>query len=252
MTQVSLNVDSAPPATPRPITPVSVRRSWWEAGVRAWWLMAAGLLLAGVLLSASELAASLRDRNLVRKGQRVEAKIVAAGDTTLEGKIWQPENNVVFTMEYELGGQKRTIIDHLKDQRVPLGPGMHVTLYVNPEDPNQWTDRTDVSLLKDMAVGLFLLPLVAIFVGVAELKRRRVLRRWRDGEAAVASVVQVTHSPLAPSSSLLRMTLRDGRNKRILTALLPHSVGRLKAGDELWVVPMSERSRAALVAGLYQ
>jgi len=79
-----------------------------------------------------------------------------------------------------------------------------------------------------------------------------VLSIWRNGAAAIGSVVDVRQSSMAPHSRVVRFTLNDAPDRRILSTLYPIAAGELNEGDELLLLMSPTNRRRAIVAELYK
>lgn len=242
-----------PPPPPRPVGAAARRRSWLEARVRSWWLAALVVAAVAAAMAGGQLAASARDRWLLEHGVRVRARIVEAAGYRLKGKTFRPDEHVHFRLEIPLPGRKPHTTErvYLKDQREDLGFGMELDLFVDPANPDRWTDRLEAGFVGDIMPLLPALPVAAVLLAIAWWRRRSVLRVWRDGEALAAAVVDVRKAPTAPLSRVVRFTLRDSRDNRIYRSLVPRRLALLQGGDVFWVVAPPGRPHRAVVAGLY-
>jgi hypothetical protein len=146
-----------------------------------------------------------------------------------------------------------TVQGQLTARREPIHVGMTIPIRINPDDPNQWTDRSAVASLTRQALGvLILVPLVLLAIIGAVLAHRRIVEMWRDGLAWPGIVVQSMTSALAPRSQLVRCARREGRDQQLVSVFIPHSMGTLQRGDELWLVSLPSRSNRALAAMVYE
>jgi hypothetical protein len=235
------------------LTPRARRRSWIEPRVRIWWTGALVLLGITAYLVGPRLAGSWRDLSLIRHGVRVEAHIVEAAGNKVVNKLHGPDENVPFKMIYKLpGGESRTIYDRLKAQKLALAVGMTIPLYVNPANPNEWTDRVEISWAEDALVAIILLPMAVAFVLVALLLRARVLRVWKFGDVIEAVVVETRQAAAAPLSRHVRFVVRAARDRRVFTVTLPTRIANLQPGDAFWIIAPADHPQRALAAGLYE
>lgn len=246
--QTEPSLSEMPGPAPRTVTARGRRRSWGEPGVRLWWLTALVLAVIAGSLTVGRLRGSAQDRELVRQGRKVDAKIRYADHLNVVGQTIGPEANATFTMEFELDGKRHEVVGKLKQQRELLGPGMVVTLYVDPNDPSRFTDRTEVAWRDDLFVLLLIAPVVALMLLVAIIRRAMALRTWRQGEAMAAVVVETRQAAAAPMSRLVRYTLRDVKDNRVFSTFIPTRAGMLQPGEEFWVVG---GRGSAVVAALY-
>lgn len=246
-----LSVRPADP--PRPFTARARWRSWGEPRVRTWWVTGLALFLLTVYFVGVQVYGSVRDWWLVQHGLRVDADIVEAEGNPIRNKLYGPELNMRFKLSVKVPGrQPFTIYDRLKDQREPLGPGMTIALFIDPNDPSRWTDRKAISFGNDALLGVVTIPVILAMIVVASILRLRVLRVWRDGQAMAAIVMKTSHSALAPLSWSVLLARRDSRDKRVFSTIIPGRAGELAPGDVVWVVAPPHRPERAIVAGLYQ
>jgi len=241
-----------PPHPPRALTRRGSRRAWVEPRVRVGWTSAMLLALIGAYFVITEVRQSSEDRWLITNGRKVTAQITEVQGSTKRDRAANPTQKAEFTMVYDLNGQQRRIRGILKEQREMLWPGKTVELYVDPGDSGRWTDRLHAPLREDLFVGMVLLPVVNLVLILAVVQRIRVLRTWRWGQAMVAVVVETRQMASAPFSRLVRFAMRDLRDKRVFTAVVPVRAAQYQRGDLLWVVARPGRSRGAIVATLYQ
>jgi hypothetical protein len=214
--------------------------------------MAATLALIALLFVVTRVWPSLRDYSLMKNGVRVEADIIDVAGNTLQ-KIYEPELRYPFRLRFKLpDGRTHEVYEPLKDQRKTLGPGMKIPLYVDPKNPNRWTDRTDISWTENTLVGIILLPFILLLLAISIFNRRGVLKTWQTGPALTATVVETRQSPSAPLSRLLRMVLADSNDQRILTTLIPSREANLQPGEVVWVIAPSTRPSWAMLAKLYE
>lgn len=241
-----------PPDAPREIGPRAARRGWLEGRVRVWWMAGGVLLMIGMWLIAWQLIGVFEDRDLIRNGVLVTADITHANDSTRLA-AHNPEDRAVYTFTFTMPDQREhTIHSRLPNQREALGPASTVELYVDPANLDRWTDRTEINILRDAMLGFALLPIGGLLLGAAALQRKWVLSTWRTGVAQEALVVNRRNSPIAPMSQTLELTLADGQDRRVFTAVVPTRLGTLEPGDMLWVVAPPQRPQQAVVAALYQ
>jgi hypothetical protein len=241
-----------PPAVPRAITANARRRSWAEPRVRNWWLMAIAIFLVALWLVGVRVYGSQSDRWLINHGVRVEADILDVEGNTLK-KQYSPEENLRFHLSWRMpDGKIHTANERLKAQRTALGPGKKVPLYVDPNNPNHWTDRVEISWAEDTLVGMLLFPTILLMLGIAFFNRLKVLQAWKNGHAIHASVVEIKQSAAAPRSRVLRLVLANYHDQRIFTTLIPTKRARYQAGDIVWVIIPSTTPRWAILAELYE
>ena len=244
-----------PPPAPRAVTPRARRRAWAEPGVRLWWMTALLVLLIATYVAAARGYAAWRQRQLLADGIPVTARVERARNTQIR-HVHTRDVPVPVRLAYELPDGRA----HADTNNVDLtpAPGMKVTVgdelavRVDPDDPSRWVeDRPPMPWWRDLGMALLLVPLAAALAGVALLRRRGVLATWQSGEPAEAVVVAHGQSALSPGSQALRLTLKDGADKRIFTLLHPRRAGILSPGDTVWVISPPGKPHRSIEAALY-
>lgn len=253
MTQTDPALLTTPPsAAPRELTSRVRRRSWVEPRVRVWWMLAAALIAVAGYFVAVQLARSAQDRWLINNGTAVQAKVLDANGNPLQNKNYPPEDRAVFKLRYEIAGKTPVeMTTQLKDQRAAVITGGHVKLFVDPNNPSRWTDRTEIDLAHDTLVGVMLAPIALILLIVAFVKRAGILRVWRTGAPLRAIVVDARQTAAAPLSRLVRFTPGGTGGKRIFTTLIPARLGAPRPGDAIWLIAPENRPRQAIVPAAY-
>jgi uncharacterized protein DUF3592 len=252
LTDISDHNLAAPPPPPRPITKSARRRSWAEPNVRSWLLMAALLFIIGLWWVGVRVYASWKDYSLIKNGIRVDAEILDVMGNPLH-KQYSPDLNYRFHMTWRMpDGKTLTVDEPLKAQRAALGPGMKVPLYVDPKNPNHWTDRQEISWSEDTLVGICLLPIMLLLIGFAIFNRFKILQAWKNGHAIHGTIVEVKQSAAAPRSRVVRMVLSNYHDQRIFTTLVPTSRANYQQGDVVWLIIPNTTPRWAILAELYE
>src|SRR3954470_17519136 len=165
-----------PPQPPRAITQNARRRSWAEPRVRNWWLMSLATFLIALWFVGAQVYASQADRWLIHHGVRVEADILDVDGNPLK-KQYTREENLPFHMTWRMpDGRVHTVNERLKAQSKALGPGIKVPLFVDPNNLDHWTDRTEISWTEDLLVGGMLLPIILLLLAIALLNRFQTLQ----------------------------------------------------------------------------
>jgi hypothetical protein len=248
-------VYASPAAPPREATAAIRRRAWTEPRVSMWWIMSLGVLLLMLYLVVTHALAWWSERQLMTHGVAVQAVITRArndlNDITVPNKNMQSDSEC--TLEFTLDGKSYKVIGQLVEhmETVPTittGPEHPVTLRVDPENPEErWTDRTTTPpFFSRRLIGLAIaLPVMALLILVAVLKRRGVLNVWRNGPASAALVVDTRQTPIAPRSQAVRCTSADSGDKRVFTVYLPAGTAKAVAGDTVWVIRPPQRSEPA-------
>lgn len=254
MTQTypSAALTTPPPPAPREPTPSLRRRSWIDARVRIWWMLAAGLIVVAGYFVAKELARSSHDRWLISSGTAVQAQVLEANGISLPNKSYTPEERAVFKLRYEIEGKPPVeMVTRLKDQREAVVTGGQVKLFVDPGDPSRWTDRKEISLMHDTLVGVMLTPIAVLMLVVAIVRRAGLLRTWRTGLPLRVVVVDARQTAAAPLSRLVRFTLGGAHDKRVFSTLVPARLGNLHPGDAIWLIAPEDRPGQAIVPAIY-
>lgn len=241
------------PDAPRPITPAARRRSWAEASVRLWWMSAIAIALIVIYLTATQIMAGVRDRALLRSGIPVTATIEG-----ITGRHQQTRGTPVpVRLSYTLPDGREfvdateTFLEATSNETV-LHTKDPLPIRVDPNDPTRWTeDRAPGSIFQSLGVSVALLPVVAVLLLLAWLRRKSVLAVWRTGEPSEAAVVSEKTSALAPGSQLLSISLMNDPGKRVVSLLHPRKAGVLSNGDALWVIAPPGKPQRAIEAKLY-
>jgi hypothetical protein len=243
---------------------VIARRAWTEPRVRLWWLLAAGVLVLTLYVVLTQLASWWSERQLLTRGVEVHAVVVHAtdpvsfNDISLPGKRMPPHSTAV--LEFEWHGQRHQVSGQMpghidRGEPVITGPQDPVTLRVDPDDPDHWTDRTNSPPLTGRqfigaAVGL---PVVAVLTLLAMVRRRAMLDVWRNGPASPALVLGTGQTPVAPRSRAVRCTAADSTDKRVFTVYVPaERAGHVAQGDALWVIHPPAKPQPAYAAAWFE
>lgn len=252
--QASITDSQALPPVPRPITPRGRKRSWAEAPVRLWVLLSLIVCLVTAYLFYSRISESLKERNLIYNGTKVDAIIDEIEGQTTPG-IKVPRSSAPnVKMHYKASdGTDAKIEGNLT--RVLEGDvvvGETLPIRIDPKDSRIWTDRTEPrGWLANLSMPLIFLPLAVVSLLILIIKRQGVLKIWKNGVPATASVVSLQHSGLAPSSRLLRYALTESEDRRVFTMLYPVQAGLPEKGDELQLIVAPNDPSRAVVAKLY-
>lgn len=239
----------APPPPPRPITPAATRRSWAEPVIRFWVLATLVLVGIGGWFLTQQVLASRDEQKLISTGTVVTARIVEAnGDSHAMAPVGSD-----FTLEFDLQGQSTTVHGMLATQAGPIKPGTFIQLHVDPNDPGNWTDRQQPDPLgRRLIAGAVIIPAALITAIAALVVRQRLLRVWREGDAALFSVVETRYSALAPLSHTVRCVSSLGRDPTIVTVYLPNRFPRPQTGEVLWLIHPLGKAKAAIAARAFE
>jgi hypothetical protein len=247
--------ETAPPLTPppRPLTARAQRRSWAEMPVRVWFILAVAILVVTIVFTISRVAEALNDRRLIEHGVDVTAKFTSVnGDPFPKRRFRNDAMPVSVVFDWKGSPFKLDI------PRLEAKPGAYamvgedLKIKVDPEDPNRWTEETAPKpWWQELTVIGLLLPILAAMVAMVLIKRRSVLRTWRDGTLSQAVVVETHQSGAAPLSRVVRFSLVGQSDRRIFSTLIPAAAGIPAKGDTIWVIHPPNRPSRAVVAALY-
>lgn len=255
-TEIRLSTESTDtldlPPVPRPITSRAKRRSWAEAPVRTWVILA--LIVCGVTayLYAQRARSAMNDRRLVMQGVPIKAKVNTVEENPRPGhsvvRRDGPLVNITYTAPDGSTQNDSARLTPLMEGSVETGGQLDIR--VDPENPRRWTDRTKPRPWSaELSVPLLLTPFAFMSLLVLVIRRQAVLKVWETGEPVMASVTGSQQSAIAPRSRQLSYVLQTGG--RVHTMLYPLSAGMLDEGDEvLMIAPPNEPGRA-IAAKLY-
>jgi hypothetical protein len=134
-------------------------------------------------------------------------------------------------LEFDWKGQKQSVGGVLEGRTEFIRVGELVPIRVNPDDPNDWTARrVNAPLLPHLAGGLVPIVLALPVFLVSFMKRRGLLRTWRDGSVAEATVVSHSQTAIAPRSRVVRCALQ-GADRQIQSVYVPAT--KLPPGSEV-------------------
>jgi hypothetical protein len=265
------SADSPPslPPVPRPLTPRARRRSWAELPVRVWIILLVAIAIVTLVFSITRINEALNDRYLFEHGVDVVAKFTSVNGDPFPKRRFRNEPMPAVAV-FDWHGAPYTLqiprLEAKPDTPAMVGEDFHIK--VDPKNPERWTEETEPKpWSQELTVIGFLLPVLLAIAAVALLKRRRVLRTWRDGTLAQATVVETHQSGAAPLSRVVRFTLvgagsskqmsgdavcYEGQpNRRIFSTLIPAAAGIPKKGDTLWLLHLPSRPSQSIVASLY-
>jgi hypothetical protein len=130
--------------------------------------------------------------------------------------------------------------------------GEVLPIHVDPNDVSRWTELTEAEpWSKELRMVYVLSALFALLLAMTMLKRRGVLRVWRDQPLMPAVVLEARHTAIAPASRLIRFTLSEGDDRRVHSTLMPARAGVPEQGETLWLICPPEKPSRAIVAELY-
>lgn len=240
-----------PPDAPRQATPLARRRAWTEPTVRVWWLLAVAIFLLTVVYAVERIWVWNAQGKLIRDGTVIVAKVVEVNGQAITN-LKQPPDSMT-TLEFDWQGVPQRVRGQLEDHTDYIVVGQSQSIHVDPADPNNWTARVQPApLVQSLFLGFVLLPLPVVLIVIAAAKRKRIWNTWENGQAALAVVLERQQTPVAPLSYAIRCSLRDRRDKRILTVFVPRAGAALKKNDLLWVLLPGSKSAKPVAASWFQ
>jgi len=233
---------------PRMLTVTAARRAWMEPRVRFWWMSAIVLLGLGAAFTFEQSFAWYKLRSLVRDGLRVEAKIVEIEGFNRGGRLFPASSNV--KLSYAVDGREYTYVGPLEGRAEPVSVDETITLRVNPDDPENWTLRTETIPIGHYLIGgILMLPVTLVGLVAAFVQRVIVVRAWKNNPAFEMKVIDTRQSPLAPRSRLLRCTPGKIGDLRVIYIYLPRTID---PGESIWAVPLGPQSSHALAIEAFE
>jgi hypothetical protein len=245
------------PPPPRPLTPAARRRSWAEMPVRIWFVLAFTLAVVIVYFTLNQVMAGASEREMILNGIPVDAVVFQISGTTNPERGFPRNETLAAKVRYRLPDEQsdRAVggsLSIVSQPNAAIHPGDHIPLRIDRNDPNHWTDRIEPrNWFVELSVVLLLFPLLALLLVIAMLQRARILRIWRHGDLAEATVVEIRQTALAPFSRLLRFTVNDGSSSRVCSVLVPTRAGIPARGETLWLVMPRGVPQRAVLAKLY-
>jgi hypothetical protein len=240
----------APPPPPRPITTAAKRRSWTDPLIRFWILASVALIGIGGWFITTQVVAFRSEAWLIANGVTVNAKVVAANGDTRNGSKNPPGSPV--SLRYDWKDQTIDVAGSLSTNDF-ITTGEMVQIHVDPNDTSVWTDRTAPEpLARRLIAGAIIIPAVMITIAGALLLRRRVLRVWRDADAALYSVVETRYSALAPLSHTVQCVLANQRDPTVVVVHVPARFPRPQPGELLWLIHRAGKAKGAIAACAFE
>jgi Protein of unknown function (DUF3592) len=244
----------APPSPPRPITRVVARRTWAEPVVRFWIVATLVLVAIAAWFLAEQIVSFRSEKQLIATGTVVQATVIDAdGDSRVDRQF---PVHTPCELKFDWG-KDQTINVSGTLASIPSNGYFHngekILLHVDPDDPTVWTDALEAEpVALRLITGIVIILAALITAAAALIARRGLLRLWRDGEAALYSVVETRHSALAPLSHTVRCVSSIGRDRTVVTVYLPTRFPRPQAGDVLWLIRRSGKSKSAVAARAFE
>lgn len=237
-------VDAFPPP-PRPFTPRILRRAWAEPQVRFRWIFGLIVLIGALWFAISGMRGWFRDKSLIQL-PTVLAKIKRANDDIHLGRPVPMGAAVLVELRRDEQPIESwgTLAGY--ESAKPPAIGEDIPIHVDPEDPNRWTARNEPpSLVVSLFPALICLFFVILAFIAAWMRRRSVLRIWRDAPAVPAVAVEWQHNALAPRSFSAKCSLAEPTQDRTLfQVIVPAAAAqRSKAADGQLIVLVPEHGQ---------
>jgi len=212
--------------------------------VRVWLILAFLVAAVTIFFAVQQTMSALELRKLIDHGTKVEATV-----SDMSRGAW-------FQLDYEIDGAKFTSdqTPMMLKRQEQLQRGQTVPIRVDPDHPRTWTDRTRDELEpihRELVAAVILVPLLALTIVMVLLKRRQVLRVWRDAPLAQAIVVETKQSSMSPMSRVVRFTLASGASARIWSTIIPVKAGVPAKDEVIELICPPGNPDHAIVAKLY-
>lgn len=242
------------PPPPRPIGPAARRAASGEPSVRTWLVLSLVTLLIACALGYESVRLGLDQRRFLNEGLKVEARIVALfGNAYGTGRR---DRRLPVTLELTLPDQPQPMRYEgwlpIKLGAPDIEFGRTIEVLVDPKDPRQFTDVFEPRAWSELlSVPMALLPVLAICVGLRQMRKARFLRIWREGEAQTASIAEAQRSPVAPGSTLLKVAIDGQADRRLVLVTWPNRIGPAPREGKLAVVIHPDHPAKPVVAQAY-
>jgi hypothetical protein len=223
-------------------------RAWVQPDVRFYWGIALVLGLVALGMGIAGAVDWNHERGLVVNGVAVNAVVQQAGDQTLAGRKQPPEALCILRFDWH-GSAHLTQPAYLSGRQEYVAPQDIVRIYVNPDDPDDWTARSEPGPMGPRLLGA-VIALAAALVAfvIAWLYRGRVLAVWKTGDAVESLVIEARNTALAPRSRAVRCTPVEEVDTRVFSVYVPARSGKLERGDHFWVLTRGRSARGAQAA----
>jgi hypothetical protein len=219
--------------------------------VRVWIILTLAVAFVSAYFTITRVQEALTERWLFDHGVDVKATYTLVNYNP--GPNTHPRNeSLPASIKFKLNGTEYTREIQLEPKPGAFAVvGKDIDIKVDPNNPDRFAETKELPPWShELAVIAVLIPILVIVVILVLLKRRGVLRVWRDAPLAEATIVELRHTPVAPLSSVVRFTLADGPDKRIWTTLMPSSA-KPEIGQRIWLICPAENPGRAIVAKLY-
>jgi len=250
-----VELPAAPAPPPRVVSPLVLRKSWFEPRVRFWWLVAFVLAVSATSFLVVDLLEWNDERYVIQNGATVEAVITMIGEGEAQGRSNIDPTEFTVTLSFNFENQDYTVKGFLEGPDLPRAISLKdkIEIKIDPRKPSRWTFRKrDLPPLSRafFSTGL-VLPFALAAALVSGLIRRRVLGVWRDGKATLFVVHAIGQSALAPRSRVLRCLPAEGQEHRLVQVHTPRRLADFKPGDYLWLIHHPGNYNGALPALVY-
>jgi hypothetical protein len=240
-----------PHPLPRQVTRSIGLRAWSQPDVRFYWVIA---LVLGIVALGMGIAVGMdwnHERRLVSHGTPVDAIVQQAGEQTLAGRKQPPDTLCILRFEWH-GSPHVTRPAYLAGRQEYVAPQDVVRIFVNPDDPDDWTARSEPGPIGPRLLGAVIaLAAALVALAVAWLYRARVLSVWRNGESVEALVIESRNTALAPMSRAVRCTPAEEADTRVFSVYVPARAGKLERGDRIWILSRGKSARGAQSAAWF-
>jgi hypothetical protein len=192
------------------------------------------------------------ERLLIHDGVAVDAIVQQAGEQTLPGRKQPPDT--ICILRFEWHGQPHVARPKALEGRTEfVAPRDAVRIFVNRNEPDDWTAATRPGPLNSRLVGAGLTFFVALMAAaIGGLLYGRTLQLWRNGQTIDALVVETQHSALAPLCAAVRCTPAEDSDRRLFTVYIPVRAGRLRPGDRVWLLSRGAKAAGAHAAAWFE
>jgi hypothetical protein len=242
------------PSAPRPLSKLIRRRAWSERHVRVWWLLGAALLIITCYYAISRIYLWTEETKLITHGEKVMGEVTGwSGGVAAKNQHAVLSPNTVVDIEYSYKGTVYHDRSELIGRTEQIFTHTPFPLFIDPKNPLHWTARiVPAPLASELLPALMLAPFVVLLFVVAFLRRQRVLRIYREGQAIQAEVMNVGHSAAAPFSRLLSCAAHlDANEDRVIKILLPTRKAP-DVGETLWLIALPKSPDHAIPLALFE
>jgi hypothetical protein len=214
--------------------------------------MAFVLGVTAVAISLSAAAGWNHERWLINHGVVVRAVVQQAADQTIAGREQPPDAICILSFDWH-GQSYTTRPDRLAGRTDFIAPKDMVTIYVNPDDPADWTSLAHPGPLLPRMLGAAVAFGAALAAGLVTcLYYFRTMRRWKTAPAIEALVLESRNTAIAPLSTAIKCTPIDENDKRLFTVFVPRRDVVVKPGETITVLTYPGQSAGALALAWFE